>query len=226
MNANAIRMLPLAALLVSGITGCGGSTSKSSTSSSTASVGTTGAASAPSATASASSATGSSTNPTPASAAGLAAPGAKLAVGKSAVVAYQAASDFSDKPTKQRLQVTVNSIVKGSLADFKGIKLDAAQRAGIPFYVKVRIKNVGPGDISARDNDPSVEIEGIDSTGQAQQGVSFIGDFPRCNETGPPTPMTRGKGFDTCITFLVPGGITAAAYTGTSDYVSSPVTWR
>jgi len=215
---------------VAWVAGCGGAAGKSSSSSSGASAGSTGTAAQASATQAATTSAPSpsvtGTGTAPVSAGGVASPGAKFAVGQTATVAYKAASDFSDKPATQRVQVTVDSIVRGSLADFSGIKLDATQRAGTPFYVKARIKNVGPGDLAAGDNNPSVEIEGVDHTGQTEQGVSFIGDFPRCNEGSPPTPMTRGKSFDTCITFLVPGGITAAAYTGTSDYTNSPVTWR
>jgi hypothetical protein len=85
---------------------------------------------------------------------------------------------------------TAIRIVKGSLADFSGLKLNATQKAGTPFYVKVRITNVGPGNLSADDNDPSVQIEGIDSTGQPQQSVSFIGDFPRCNSDYESSPVT------------------------------------
>jgi hypothetical protein len=220
MNVHAIRVLTLA-VMAAAISGCGGSSSAGSTASSSSA--TQAAASSTSA---ATASSGASATTAPAAASGVAAPGTKFAVGKSAVVALKDPSDLSNKPPMERLQVTVISIVKGSLADFRGVSLDAAQKAGIPFYVKVRIANVGPGDVSAHSNDPSVQIEGIDDTRQAQQAVSFIGDFPPCNENGPPTPMTRGKSFETCLTFLVPGGITAAAYTGTSDYLNSPVTWK
>jgi hypothetical protein len=232
MSNHEIRMLMLAALVGLGIAGCGGASSPSSTSSSSAAAASTSTAAPPSTTqavtasTSSTSATATSTSAAPASSSGVVAPGTKLAVGKTALLGYQSPSDFSTKPPTQRVKVTVESIVKGSLADFKGIQLDAAQKAGTPFYVKVRITNAGPGDLTAGDNDPSVQMEGIDDTGQAQQAVSFIGDFPRCNEGSPPTHMTLGKGFDTCLTFLVPGGITAAAYTGTEAYDSSPVTWK
>jgi hypothetical protein len=29
----------------------------------------------------------------------------------------------------------------------------------------------------------------------------------------------------TCLTFLVPGGIKKVGYTGTQDYIDTPVTW-
>ncbi len=228
MSAMGTRILPVAAFVVVAVVGCGGGGSKSSTSTSSPAAFSTSTASVP-ATAGASTAAPSSTatsTPASAPAGAVTAPGTKLAVGRTAIVAYKPGSDFSNSPAKQRLQITVTSIAKGTLADFNGLKLDATQKAGTPFYVKVRIENVGPGDAAAGTDDPSVDIEGLDSTGQTQQSVTFLGTFPRCDDVSPPKLLTRGKSFATCLTFLVPGGITAAAYTGTSDYVSSPVTWR
>jgi hypothetical protein len=200
VNAQATRALLLTALAGVGLSGCGGSSTKSS---GTASASTTAASTA---------------------AGGVVAAGAKLSVGSTAVVAYD--PDYSSNSTTQRLKITVQSIDKGSLADFNGITLDASQKAGTPEYVKVQITNVGSGDASAKHNDPGNQIEGIDTSGQAEDSLSIIGDFPRCNQVAAPTPMPPGKSFDTCLTFLVPGGITAAAYIGDSSYFNSPVTWK
>jgi hypothetical protein len=223
VNASVIRKLVLAALTGSVVAGCGGSATGSSSSTTAAPAGSVSTPSATSAAATSAPATSSAAASAPA-AGGVTAPGTKLAVGKTAVVAYD--PDYSSNSTKQKLQVTVDSIVKGSLADFHGISLDAAEKAGTPYYVKVRITNVGAGDVSANNNDPGNQIQGIDSTGHPQDSVSFIGDFPRCNDVSAPTPMGPGKSFSSCLTFLVPGGITAAAYIGDSGYFSSPVTWR
>lgn len=212
VNAKATRALLLTALVGGGLSGCGGSSTKSSSSSGSAQAGST----------SASSTSGTASAPT--AAGGVAAAGAKLSVGSTAVVAYD--PDYSTDSTKQQLKITVQSIAKGSLADFHGITLDASQKAGTPVYVKVRITNVGSGDVSANNNDPGNQIEGIDTSGQGEDSLSIIGDFPRCNQVAAPTPMPPGKSFDTCLTFLVPGGITAAAYIGDSSYFNSPVTWK
>ena len=40
-----------------------------------------------------------------------------------------------------------------------------------------------------------------------------------------PNPMAPGSSFETCLTFLIPGGITKVAYTGTESYIEKPVTW-
>jgi hypothetical protein len=213
VNVNAMRMLLLTGLVGSALGGCGSSTTSSSSSSSTSAV------------SSASSGTAAgATTPAPAATGGVAAAGTKLAVGKTATVAFD--PDYSSDSATQRLQITVQSIVKGSLADFHGITLNAAEKAATPFYVKVRITNVGSGNVTAHNNDPGNQIQGMDSTGQPQDSVTFLGEFPRCNDVAAPTPMTSGKSFDTCLTFLVPGGITAAAYIGDSSYFKSPVTWK
>jgi glucose/arabinose dehydrogenase len=227
MSVRGIGAWSAATAVLLALVGCGSSGSQSSTSSSAAAApSTTAASSTPSTAQTTAAPTSSAASTTPTSSAGVTPPGTKLAVGKTAILALKPLGDVSSSPATERVQITVESIVKGTLADFNGIQLNAAQKAGIPFYVKVRLTNVGPGDLSASNNDPSIDIEGVDNTGQTQQSLTFIGNFPRCNSISPPKPMTRGKSFETCLTFLIPGGITAAAYTGTSDYSNSPVTWK
>ena len=150
---------------------------------------------------------------------GPAAPGTKLAVGTSATVRYTPLSHA----TPSTLKVTVQSLEKGTLDDFKGIQLDATQKAATPVYVKVKVTNLGPGTIDV--DATSAAIEGIDSTGNTAQSVTFIGTFPRCPDHQSTTQMPSGSSFNNCLTFLVPGGINKIAYTGTDAYVNSPVTW-
>lgn len=148
-----------------------------------------------------------------------AAPGTKLAVGSSAEVKYTPLSHA----TPSTLKVTVQSLQKGTLDDFKGIDLDASQKAATPVYVKVKVTNLGPGTIDV--DATSAAIEGLDSTGNTAQSVTFIGTFPRCPDHQSTTQMRAGSSYSNCLTFLVPGGISKVAYTGTDAYISSPVTW-
>jgi hypothetical protein len=190
--------------LAAGLAACGGSSSSSS-SQAAASPGTT-----PPPAAKADSAKSSG---------GAAAPGTKLAVGSSAMVHYTPLSHA--KPST--LKVTVQSLQKGTLNDFKGIDLDASQKAATPVYVKVKVTNLGPGTIDI--DATSAAIEGLDSTGNTAQSVTFIGTFPRCPDNQSTTQMHAGSSYNNCLTFLVPGGIDKVAYTGTDAYVNSPVTW-
>jgi hypothetical protein len=153
---------------------------------------------------------------------GVTAPGTKLSVGQSARVPYHKAGAPGTAPSST-LAVTVQSFDKGSLSDFNGIELDATQKASTPYYVKVHVTNLGPGAIDV--DGSAAAIEGVDSTGNNQSSVTFIGDFPRCHDAASTTPIPSGKGYDDCLTFLIPGGIKAISYNGSDAYIDSPVTW-
>ena len=146
-------------------------------------------------------------------------------MGASATVPFATTLKSGKDGPSYKLTVQVQSMTKGTLADFNGIQLDATEKASTPFYVKAKITNLGPGKINTSDNDPGIQIEGVDKTGQTQQSVTFFGDFPKCDEKSAPNPMGVGSSFETCLTFLVPGGITKVAYTGTESYIDKPVTW-
>jgi hypothetical protein len=149
-------------------------------------------------------------------------PGTKLSVGQTAKVAYNPAG-ATGTAKSSKLQVTVQSFEKGSLSDFNGIQLDAAQKAATPYYVKVHVVNLGPAAIDV--DSSAAAIEGVDSTGSNQSSVTFIGSFPRCPDAASTTPIPPGKGYEDCMTFLIPGGIKAMSYNGTDAYINSPVTW-
>ena len=205
----------LAAALV-GLAACGGSSSSSAS-------GSDAAAPAASSTTASTSAAASTTTTSAASSSGAtAAPGTKLSVGQTAKVAFTPAGS-TDKSKASTLQVTVQSFDKGSLSDFNGIQLDANEKASTPVYVKVHVTNLGPADIDV--DSSAAAIEGVDNTGNNQSSVTFIGTFPKCPDAASTKPLATGKGYDDCLTFLVPGGITKVSYNGTSNYIDSPVTW-
>jgi hypothetical protein len=121
--------------------------------------------------------------------------------------------------------VTVQAPQQGTIADFKGVQLDASQKAGTPDYVQVKVTNLGPGTLDTASSDPTVELQGVDDTGNLNDSVTFIGDFPRCNDNTPPAHWAAGQSLSTCLTFLEPGGISKVAYIGTNSYLNSPVVW-
>lgn len=169
-------------------------------------------------------ASASSTTAAPATRAstGITPPGTKLAVGRSARVHYTPAGS-TDKSKASTLLVTVQSFDKGTLSDFNGIQLDANEKASTPYYVKVHVTNIGPNPVDV--DGTAAAIEGVDSTGNNQSSVTFIGEFPRCPDGASTKPISAGMSYQDCLTFLVPGGIKAISYNGTTDYIDSPVTW-
>jgi hypothetical protein len=155
---------------------------------------------------------------------GAAAPGTTFKFGDNADLAYQSDAG-GDSPT-YKVAILVQAPQRGTLADFSGIQLNASEKAGTPDYVQVKLTNLGPGSINTSDDDPSIELEGVDNTGSLQDSVSFIGAFPRCPDKTAPNPWPAGKSFSTCLTFLVPGGIDKVGYVGTSTDLNTPVLWE
>ncbi|HTT29027.1 MAG TPA: hypothetical protein VMG37_11495 [Solirubrobacteraceae bacterium] len=199
-----------------GACGSSGGSSNNSSSASTGSGGATPAAASTTA-AAAGSATTSSSAP-----AGVAKPGTGLSVGQTATVGYTPLTS-SGNGKLRTLKVTVASIRTGSTADLKGVDLSGAPKGAVPMYATVTVTNLGPQSIDV--DGTSDAIQGIDKGGNQQDPVSFIGDFPPCNQNSSTTPVAAGASFHTCLTYLVAGGITKVAWTGTDDYMTSPVTW-
>jgi hypothetical protein len=215
-----------ATVLALGAAACGSSSSSGGGSTQSASSSAAPAATSSSAAAATTRSAAATTSSAAASAGGAtAAPGTSLKTGASASVPFATTLKSGKDGPSYKLTVQVQSMTKGTLADFNGIQLDATEKASTPFYVKAKITNLGPGKINTSDNDPGIQIEGVDKTGQTQQSVTFLGDFPKCDEKSAPNPMGVGSSFETCLTFLVPGGITKVAYTGTESYIDKPVTW-
>lgn len=153
-------------------------------------------------------------------------PGTQLSFGDTAHVDYQPLSAADDKTTFP-IDVTVLELEKGSLDDFKNIDLDEKQKSSTPYYVKVKISN--PGDDIKLDGDPELGVEGIDDRGQEQGDITFFGDFERCDDVEAPNPFKQGEEYETCLTYLVPGGgsIEEVHWTGGKDeYLFKPVVWK
>jgi hypothetical protein len=155
-----------------------------------------------------------------------AAPGASLVIAQPATVIYRPPGSNA---SGRRLRIVVESIHRGRISDLKGLQLDADQRGAAPEYVKVEITNLGPGALSGADDNDGLpdSLMGIDNAGNQQAALTFIiGSFAPCDDKDVPDPLKPRQTYTTCLTFVVPRGITKVAYTGTQAYVESPVTWK
>jgi hypothetical protein len=171
----------------------------------------------------------------PATAGGLTPPGAHLAIGQMATLGWVPA-ETDLKPGAHKglmIQVTIKSIEKGSIADFANVQLDASQKKDTPYYVKVHFAALG-AVAPPRDSDPAITLDGIDDRGQTQSSLIFLGTFERCDDASVPKPFTKGKSYDTCLTYLVPGGGSIQKMqwangpsngTDVSAYFDKPVVW-
>ena len=195
-----------------GLAACGGSGSKQGTPATTTTA----------------SVTTSDTTPSSATGTGATtAPGAKRKIGQTAHVKFKPLNAPSTSKKTYKLDVTVLKIEKGSIDDFKNVNLDAAQKKSTPYYVSVRVSNPG-AEVPVKGDDPDIRFDGIDDRGQEQGSVTFFGTFDRCDDASAPAPFTTGKSYESCLTYLVPGGgsIQQVNWSGSTDYVLKPVTWK
>ncbi len=205
----------LMAVVVGAVVGACGSSGGSSSNGSAATT-TGGAASAAASSSSTATATSSSAT------AAVAKPGTGLSFGQTATVTYTPLTS-SGNGKARTVKVTVASIRTGSAADLKALDVSGAPKGALPQYATVTVTNLGPLSIDV--DGTSDAIQGIDHSGNQQDPVSIIGDFPPCNQNSSTAPVAAGASFHTCLTYLVSGGITKVAWTGTDDYMNSPVTW-
>ena len=123
---------------------------------------------------------------------------------------------------------STNASAGGGTTRGKDAAPGAALAAGQPANVdaRVRITNVGPTSFDTSSNDPAISVEAVDDTGNTDTSVTFFGGIPRRVPTQTrPIRSEPGRACQNCLTYLVPGGITKVAYTGTDAHETSPVTW-
>ena len=168
-------------------------------------------------------------------ASGLTPPGTHLGFGQEAIVGWVPPSQDTGNGAHKglRLQVTVESIQKGTMADFANVDLDANQKKSTPYYVEVRLTALGNSN-PPKDNDPALTFTAIDDRGQQQDNITFLGTFQRCDDPSPPASFTAGKSYTSCLAYLIPGGgsIKAVQWAdgpspadNVSPYFDKPVVW-
>ncbi|MGH3420775.1 MAG: hypothetical protein ACRDOD_14460 [Streptosporangiaceae bacterium] len=105
-------------------------------------------------------------------------PGTRLALGGPATVGWVPPSqDLGTGAHKGiKLQVTVVSIQKGRMADFRNVELNGTQRNSTPYYVQLRVTALSNASVP-KDSDPAITFTAIDDRGQEQQSITFLGTF-------------------------------------------------
>jgi F0F1-type ATP synthase membrane subunit c/vacuolar-type H+-ATPase subunit K len=214
--------LAVGILLALAACGCGGSSSATTSSSAGAAATTSSSTSTPTQTAS------TSTSTTATSSAGATtAAGTKLALGTPAIVDYEPGG--SPKPT-YRLQLTVLGIKKGSQTELDGVELEKSEQGKTPYYVTLRIQNVGSGDAGAEENQPAAAFQATDDRGQQGQELTVLGNFRPCPSVTQPTHFTHGVTYQTCVIYMVGGNgsIVQEEWTGNGAdaYGENPIVWK
>jgi hypothetical protein len=230
MKPGRTAALVITAIALPGLAACSGTSSGSSpvSPSSSAAAGTSSAAQSPaSSQPPAQGQTGGSGSLTP--------PGTHLALGGPATVGWVPPSqDLGTGAHKGiKLQVTVVSIQKGTMADFRNVELNGNQRNSTPYYVQLRVTALSNASVP-KDSDPAITFTAIDDRGQEQQSITFLGTFSRCDDPMPPKQFVSGKTYRSCLAYLIPGGGSIqkvqwdngpAAANQVTPYFDRPIVW-
>jgi len=162
-------------------------------------------------------------------------PGTHLAFGGEATVGWVPPSQDTGNGAHQgiKLRVTVVSIQKGTLADFRNVELNANERKATPYYVQLRVTALS-STAPPKDSDPAITFTAIDDRGQHQQSITFLGTFSRCDDPMPPKQFVSGKTYQSCLAYLIPGGGSIekvqwdsgpAAANQVTPYFERPIVW-
>lgn len=143
--------------------------------------------------------------------------GTALKFGQTATVAYE--------PNPKRssvVQLTVVAVYAGQISDFGAYQLDDRTRKSKPYYVRVRAKNVGTGDLS---HSP-IPLYAVDSRNTLIQASSFNNTFDKCPSTPLPAGFVGGKLVGGCLVYLVPAGGTLHEMSFRPLQNFEPITWQ
>ena len=143
--------------------------------------------------------------------------GTELAFGEKATVAYEPNTSKSSV-----LDLTVQEVQAGRIADLAAFQLDATTTRSTPYYVSVRVENVGTGDLGGA----AVPLFAVDSEDSLVQPSTFTSAFDRCPSTPLPDEFGKGKKTSGCLVYLVPDGgeLTAVSFRPLQDF--EPITWE
>jgi hypothetical protein len=230
MKPGRITAWAIAAVAVPGLAACSGTSTGSSPASPGSSAADSTNSSAPSQASSQPTAQGQA-----AGSGSLTPPGAHLAFGGPATVGWVPPSQDTGTGAHRgiKLRVTVVSIQKGTMADFRNVQLNGTERKSTPYYVQLRVTALSSTP-PPKDSDPAITFTAIDDRGQQQQSITFLGTFSRCDDPMPPKQFVSGKTYESCLAYLIPGGGSIqkvqwdngpAAANEVTPYFDRPIVW-
>lgn len=132
-------------------------------------------------------------------------PGSTLHLGEAATVAYQ--------PNDKRgtvLRIQVQKLQRGTIKQLSAYVLDKNTRKSTPYYVHVKVKNVGTGDVGRTD----VPLWVVDQDNTLIHSSSFTNTYRRCQSKSLPKKFGPGQSIRGCLVYLVPdhGRLTGVSF--------------
>lgn len=143
--------------------------------------------------------------------------GTVLTKGKPATAIYQ----IADK-TRSAVTVSVVSITKGNIGDFRFFSLDAAAKASTPYYVVASMQNLGPAGLGGA----PVPLYAHDSTNTIAPPNQLVGDFAPCPRGTLPKSFLPNATAKVCLVYLLPKGSSLVSIDLQTADLKDPITWK
>jgi hypothetical protein len=146
------------------------------------------------------------------------APGTRLRVGESALIRYDGSSAGATV-----VEVTVESVEAGRIADLAEFNLPADAAASTPYYVTLRWTNRGETTLKY----PGLVVPTTAHTASGEASpITLIGSFPRCDTVdASPAEFAPEISVSGCRVFLVPAGQKVAQVGWSGSFRDDPVLW-
>lgn len=146
----------------------------------------------------------------------LTAPGTELDFGDTATVAYEVGRDRGTV-----VELTVTAASTGRVRDLEAFQLDETTRRSTPYYVRVKVTNVGTEDIGGA----AVPLFAVDGRDTLVQPSTFTTSFERCPSTPLPKEFGPEDEASACLVYLLPdrGTLEALSYRPLQSF--EPITW-
>lgn len=144
-------------------------------------------------------------------------PGTKLGFGKAATVGFAPNAERSTA-----LELTVTKVREARITDLAAYDLDARAKASRPYYVSVKVKNVGTGQIGRS----KIPLWGLSSDNTLIGASGFTSAFAKCPSDPLPASFAGGKSTRTCLMFLVPRGGSLVGVSYRPVMTDAPIVWK
>ncbi len=141
--------------------------------------------------------------------------GQELDFGGSATVVFE-----PNQRTGTVLRLTVQQVTEGSIRDLSDFVLDSSVRSSTPYYVDVRVENVGEGQVGGF----AVPLYGV-AGDTLLQASAFTTPFERCESEPLPDRFPGGRTFKSCLVYLVPEGERLEAVSFRPSQQVDAITW-
>lgn len=145
-------------------------------------------------------------------------PGTRLALKDTATVAWQPRQELVGV-----VDLKVTSIAETTVqASLAGFDLDADEQRSTPYFVTMKVTNVGDTDLGAR----QLPVYFLDNTGVLVAPTGVARDFKACPGGVLPGTFAPGDRTTSCLIFLVPEGKTLQSITFRPPDGVVPLWWR